>query len=53
MRLNLPITDQKYTFPPGYSLVSTTDSKGRILYCNKHFIEVSGFTKDELQGQRR
>ena len=51
MRLNLPITDQQYTFPHGYSLVSTTDSKGRILYCNKHFIEVSGFEKAELQGQ--
>jgi aerotaxis receptor len=51
MRVNLPITDQEYPFPRGATLVSVTDSKGRILYCNEMFVEVSGFTTEELLGQ--
>ena len=31
--------------------MSTTDLKGRILYCNPMFIEVSGYSRDELLGQ--
>jgi aerotaxis receptor len=51
MRTNLPVTDREYPFPSGETLVSTTDTKGRITYCNPRFIEVSGFSKDELLGQ--
>ncbi|GAB3186610.1 methyl-accepting chemotaxis protein [Hydrogenophaga aquatica] len=51
MRLNLPVTSREYPFPKGRTLVSTTDSKGRILYCNPMFIEVSGYTREELLGQ--
>lgn len=51
MRLNLPVNQNEYPFPSGKTLVSTTDLKGRILYCNSTFIEVSGYTKDELLGQ--
>lgn len=51
MRSNLPITHQEYHFPPGRNLVSTTDLKGRILHCNAAFVEVSGFSRDELLGQ--
>ena len=32
-------------------MVSTTDLKGRITHCNEVFIELSGFTKEELLGQ--
>jgi len=32
-------------------LVSTTDLKGRITHCNANFIEISGFTREELFGQ--
>lgn len=38
-------------FPEGSTLVSTTDLKGRIRHCNASFIEVSGFTREELLGQ--
>lgn len=38
MRHNLPVTDQEFPFPAGQTLVSTTDTKGRILYCNTAFI---------------
>ncbi|BAL96782.1 methyl-accepting chemotaxis protein [Rubrivivax gelatinosus] len=51
MRVNLPVSDQEYPFPAGETLVSTTDLKGRIVYCNPAFISVSGYVKDELLGQ--
>jgi len=51
MRANLPIVDQAYPYPTGESLVSTTDLKGRITYCNPAFIQVSGFRREELLGQ--
>ncbi|KQO21789.1 chemotaxis protein [Acidovorax sp. Leaf76] len=51
MRVNLPVSTQEYAFPKGETLVSTTDLKGRILYCNPMFIEVSGYEKEELLGQ--
>jgi aerotaxis receptor len=51
MRINLPISREEYRFPAAESLVSTTDTKGRITYCNRAFIEVSGFTREELLGQ--
>jgi aerotaxis receptor len=51
MRANLPVTAQEFPFPSGETLVSTTDLKGRILYCNPAFIAVSGYAKEELLGQ--
>jgi aerotaxis receptor len=51
LRVNHPVTKQEYPFPKGETLVSTTDTKGRILYCNPMFIEVSGYAKEELLGQ--
>lgn len=51
MRSNLPITQREYPFPSGHTVVSTTDLKGRITHCNEVFIELSGFSKEELLGQ--
>jgi len=51
MRTNLPITQNCYDFPADQTLISITDLKGRITYCNANFIEVSGFTHAELIGQ--
>ncbi len=51
MRINLPVTEQEFAFPKGDTLVSTTDLKGRITYCNPAFIVVSGYTREELLGQ--
>ncbi len=51
MRMNTPVTQREFPFPPGKTLVSVTDLKGRIVYCNSAFIEVSGYTKEELLGQ--
>lgn len=33
------------------ALVSKTDAKGRIIYANKRFTEVSGYTENEIIGQ--
>ncbi len=51
MRINEPVTQQNYTFPPGQTLVSVTDTKGRITYCNPAFVQVSGYSAPELLGQ--
>lgn len=51
MRKNLPITQKNHEFPAHQTLISITDTKGRITYCNADFIEVSGYTQDELLGQ--
>jgi aerotaxis receptor len=51
MRNNQPVTQQGYTLSPGQTLVSVTDLKGRITYCNASFVEASGYQKAELLGQ--
>jgi aerotaxis receptor len=50
MRNNQPITDREYILGENEFIVSKTDLKGRITYVNAPFIEVSGFTEDELIG---
>ncbi|MDP1524368.1 MAG: PAS domain-containing methyl-accepting chemotaxis protein [Rhodocyclaceae bacterium] len=51
MKNNGPVTQREAPFPRGKYLVSKTDLKGIITYCNDAFIELSGFTKDELIGK--
>jgi len=51
LRKNLPVTQRDYALPAGQTLVSVTDLKGRITYCNASFVEVSGFSREELIGQ--
>ena len=48
MRNNQPITQRERTFPAQQRLISTTDTKGVISYCNDDFVEISGFTREEL-----
>ncbi|MFZ2294416.1 MAG: methyl-accepting chemotaxis protein [Polaromonas sp.] len=50
MRTNLPVTDVEYSLREGESIVSKTDLQGNITYVNPCFMEVSGFTEDELIG---
>ena len=51
MRINLPVTRHEFPFPSDQTLVSVTDLKGRITYCNQAFIDVSGYSREELLGQ--
>ncbi len=50
MKINLPITNRENDYPDSWIIVSTTDTKGIITYCNKPFIEISGFDERELIG---
>ena len=51
MRTNLPVSQKAYAFLADQTLISVTDLKGRITYCNSSFVEVSGFAREELMGQ--
>jgi len=51
MRSNLPVTKNGYEFPADQTLISVTDLKGRITYCNANFAAVSGYSREELMGQ--
>lgn len=51
MRKNLPVTQRERTFNAEQRLISTTNLKGVITYCNDEFIDISGFTREELIGQ--
>ena len=46
--MNSVITSIEYHVPEGEVLVSKTDMNGIISFCNSTFIEVSGFSGDEL-----
>lgn len=48
MRNNQPVTQRERTFPAQQRLISTTDTKGQITYCNDAFVEISGFSREEL-----
>lgn len=51
MRNNQPITNRESVMGDGTMIVSKTDTKGRIEFVNQDFIDISGFTKEELIGQ--
>ncbi|MYM29074.1 PAS domain-containing protein [Duganella sp. CY15W] len=50
MRLNSPVTQNEYVMQDGKTIVSSTDLQGNINYANPYFIEVSGFSEEELIG---
>ncbi|MES2071196.1 MAG: methyl-accepting chemotaxis protein [Pseudomonadota bacterium] len=51
MRSNLPVNNQEHELKDGECIVSTTDLKGRISYVNPSFVQISGFSEEELLGQ--
>ena len=51
MRNNQPVSGREYPFPQGKTVISYTDLKGQITRANSAFIDLSGFTKEELVGQ--
>lgn len=50
MRLNAPVTNKEIHLKSGEFIVSKTNLKGQIVYVNRPFMEISGFTLDELIG---
>ncbi|MCL1162782.1 PAS domain-containing protein [Shewanella chilikensis] len=51
MRNNQPTTLQERTFPKEQKLITVTDTNSNILSCNAAFIQISGFSEEELLGQ--
>jgi len=51
MKINMPVTGQEKQMKQGSVLVSKTNLKGAITYCNSDFIEISGYSEDELIGK--
>lgn len=50
--MNKPIPiDEEIVLDPKRYIVSETDEKGRITFCNDYFMEVSGYSKEELIGK--
>ena len=50
MRNNQPVTQREVALGPQQKLISTTDARGVITYCNDDFVDISGFNKSDLIG---
>lgn len=51
MKINTPVTNKEIDYPEDYNILSTTNLKGAVTYCNDDFIKVSGFTEEDLYGK--
>ncbi len=51
MRNNGPVSGREVLMKDGSVIVSSTDEKGKIRFVNEDFVQISGFTRDELIGQ--
>ncbi|WP_261533522.1 methyl-accepting chemotaxis protein [Burkholderia multivorans] len=51
MRNNQPVTQREFDFPDDATLMSTTDADSFVTYANAAFIQVSGFSGEEIEGQ--
>ncbi len=50
MKKPIPI-DEEIKLDPKRYIVSETDAKGKITYCNDYFMEISGYSQNELIGK--
>jgi aerotaxis receptor len=50
VRTNLPVTNREVELADDQAIVSKTDLSGNIVYVNPYFIQISGFTEQELIG---
>jgi len=51
MKINLPVTEVEHRLNPGQPIVSKTDLKGSITYANQAFVDISGYSREELIGK--
>ncbi|WP_144980209.1 PAS domain-containing methyl-accepting chemotaxis protein [Halomonas sp. C22] len=50
MRNNQPMTQREYVLDEETVLISRSDLKGNVTYANAAFVEVSGYSREELMG---
>ena len=50
MKKNLPVTQREIDYPESAVFVTKTDIKGAITYASDAFVEISGFSREELIG---
>ena len=48
MKINQPVTDKRKRFSQDERIISLTDKKGAIIYANDAFLDISGFSCQEL-----
>jgi methyl-accepting chemotaxis protein len=51
MKINMPVTQRQVELKDTTRIVSKTDLKGAITFVNDEFLDISGFTEEELFGQ--
>ncbi|MFO8024773.1 methyl-accepting chemotaxis protein [Thiohalophilus sp.] len=51
MKKNYPVTNLEKEYSEDLRIITTTDLKGIITYANDAFVEVSGFSREELVGK--
>ncbi len=51
MKINSPVTQRERTYGDNVTITSLTDLKGTITYANRDFIDISGFSEEELIGK--
>ncbi len=51
MKRNLPVTQHEIDYAESDVFVTRTDPKGTITYANDAFVEISGFSREELVGK--
>jgi len=51
MRNNGPVTGREVTVSNTEEIISSSDLKGTILFCNQTFCKISGYSQDELLNQ--
>ncbi|UTA47127.1 methyl-accepting chemotaxis protein [Simiduia sp. 21SJ11W-1] len=51
MRKTGPVTGRNVPVQPGKEIISATNTKGVLTYCNDYFCEIAQYERDELIGQ--
>lgn len=47
------VVDEEVPYPDGRLIVSVTDLEGRIVECNKSFVDMSAYSREELIGAQQ
>ncbi|PJZ70604.1 aerotaxis receptor Aer [Leptospira perolatii] len=50
-QMSVPVTDHERLMKDGTTIISITDLKGKITYANKEFLDIAGYTEEEVIGK--